>query len=223
MLSQSEQTRDLLRVLHNRCDDCRKCPHGSTRRQVVFSKGDPLSPLAFVGEAPGEDEDEQGEPFVGASGNLLDRQIAAMRKHAEEQGIAFPAAPYVCNVVKCRPPGNKLLKDGSDVAVCSDWLWQQLRLLPNLRVIVALGKVASIALLGATEGSIPSKSAMTMEWLRKHAHAEPLGALPAWLESYTKVRFWPTFHPSYLLRQPNRKDLRQQSWDDLKRAVEALR
>jgi DNA polymerase len=205
------------------CHDCRRCPHGATRKQVVFAKGDPLSTLAFVGEAPGEDEDEQGLPFVGDSGRLLDKMIDAMRGYAQADGIAFPDEPYVCNVLKCRPPGNKLLKDSSDVAACSDWLWQQLRLLSNLRVIVALGKTASIALLGATESSIPPKSSMTISWLRTHAAADPPGALPIKLAPYTTVRFWPTYHPSYLLRQPNRKELRIASWEDLKRAVEALR
>ena len=148
---------------------CRACAHGSTRKQVVFAKGDPLSSLCFVGEAPGAEEDETGLPFVGDAGKLLDKQIAAMREYAAGIGVDFPASPYVCNVLKCRPPGNKLLSDGSDIAACSAHLWTQLRLLPNLRVIVALGKVASLTLLGATEGSIPKRSAMTMEWLRKHA------------------------------------------------------
>lgn len=122
---------------------CRACAHGSTRKQVVFAKGDPLSSLCFVGEAPGAEEDETGLPFVGDAGKLLDKQIAAMREYAAGIGVDFPASPYVCNVLKCRPPGNKLLSDGSDIAACSAHLWTQLRLLPNLRVIVALGKDAA--------------------------------------------------------------------------------
>ena len=202
---------------------CRACAHGSTRKQVVFAKGDPLSSLCFVGEAPGAEEDETGLPFVGDAGKLLDKQIAAMREYAAGIGVDFPASPYVCNVLKCRPPGNKLLSDGSDIAACSAHLWTQLRLLPNLRVIVALGKVASITLLGATEDSIPKRSAMTMEWLRKHAAADPPGALPFKLEPYTHVRFWPTYHPAYLLRRRNDTALHAEAWADLKCAVEALR
>ena len=197
---------------------CRACAHGSTRKQVVFAKGDPLSSLCFVGEAPGAEEDETGLPFVGDAGKLLDKQIAAMREYAAGIGVDFPASPYVCNVLKCRPPGNKLLSDGSDIAACSAHLWTQLRLLPNLRVIVALGKVASITL-----ALDHARAAMTMEWLRKHAAADPPGALPFKLEPYTHVRFWPTYHPAYLLRRRNDTALHAEAWADLKRAVEALR
>lgn len=85
-----------LTVLSAKCSECHCCPHALTRKQVVFSKGDPLSTLAFVGEAPGADEDEQGIPFVGQAGRLLDKQIQAMRDYAAELSIAFPASPYVC-------------------------------------------------------------------------------------------------------------------------------
>ena len=210
-------------TLAQECAACRRCPHGETRTQTVFAKGDPLSTLCFVGEAPGEEEDAQGLPFVGDSGRFLDQQIAAMREYAARIGVEFPASPYVCNVLKCHPPGNKLLADGSDIAACSAHLWAQLRLLPNLRVIVALGKVASLTLLGATENSTPKRSEMTMAWLRQHAAADPPGALPIKLEPYTPVRFWPTYHPAYLLRRRNDKALHAEAWADLKRAVEGLR
>ncbi|MCH9834006.1 uracil-DNA glycosylase, partial [bacterium] len=178
--------------------------------------GNPNADLVFVGEAPGFYEDKQGKPFVGKAGQLLTDII--------EKGMKLRRDDvYICNVLKCRPPGNKLLSDGSDIAACSAHLWTQLRLLPNLRVIVALGKVASITLLGATEDSIPKRSAMTMEWLRKHAAADPPGALPFKLEPYTHVRFWPTYHPAYLLRRRNDTALHAEAWADLKRAVEALR
>jgi uracil-DNA glycosylase family 4 len=212
-----------LHVLQDEVQACRRCAHGSTRIQIVFAKGDPLSPLCFVGEAPGEEEDAQGIPFVGDSGRFLDRQIAAMREYAASIGVEFPASPYICNVLKCRPPGNKLLADGSDIAACSAHLWAQLRLLPNLRVIVAVGKTAALTLLGATENSVPKRSEMTMSWLRKHAAADPPGALPFKLEPYTTVRFWPTYHPAYLLRRRNDKALHAETWADLRLAVEGLR
>ena len=212
-----------LEQLAAQCAACRACPHGATRTQTVFAKGDPLSAMCFVGEAPGEEEDAQGLPFVGDSGRFLDRQIAAMREYAAGIDVEFPASPYICNVLKCRPPGNKLLADGADIAACSAHLWAQLRLLPNLRVIVALGKVASLTLLGATENSTPKRSEMTMAWLRQHAAADPPGALPIKLEPYTPVRFWPTYHPAYLLRRRNDKALHAETWADLKRAVEGLR
>ena len=108
-----------LEQLAEQCAACRGCPHGETRTQTVFAKGDPLSALCFVGEAPGEEEDAQGLPFVGDSGRFLDRQIAAMREYAAGIDVEFPASPYICNVLKCRPPGNKLLADGADIAACS--------------------------------------------------------------------------------------------------------
>jgi len=209
-----------LRALQDEVQACRRCAHGSTRTQIVFAKGDPLSPLCFVGEAPGEEEDAQGK--------LLDKQVAAMREYAAAQGIAFPADPYVC---KCRPPGNKLLHNGSDIETCRSHLWRQLRELPNLRVLVALGKTAAIALMGLSEESIPRASAVTMAWLREHAHADPVGALPlsgrgqptSWPLLERGVRVYPTYHPAYLLRQPNNAELHRAVWADLKLAVEALR
>lgn len=203
---------------------CRKCPHGSTRKQVVFAKGDPLSTVAFVGEAPGADEDEQGLPFVGAAGQYLDGMITAMREHASAEGIAFPDDLYFCNVLKCRPPGNKLLADHSDVDACASWLWKQLALLPNLRVVVCVGKTACVAFIGAKDGSIPPRKDMTMSWLRMHAHVETVGMQPANYDLISRgVRGYPVYHSSYLLRQPNNAALRLEAWEDLKLALEALR
>lgn len=194
--------------LSDKVQACRRCAHGSTRTQIVFAKGDPLSLLCFVGEAPGEEEDAQGLPFVGDSGKLLDKQIAAMREYAAAQGIAFPANPYVCNVLKCRPPGNKLLRDGSDITACSEHLWTQLRALPNLRVIVALGKTAAQTTI-CTKAAIGALRGTSYEQ-RSDRDAHRLFVVP-------------TYHPAYLLRQPNNKELSREVWADLKRAVEALR
>lgn len=202
-----------LALLKGTCAECTRCPHYQSRKQVVFSRGDERSTLAFVGEAPGADEDAQGRPFVGDSGTLLDKMIAKMRVYAAEIGVAFPEQPYICNVLKCRPPGNKLLNDGSDIAACSQWLWQQLRLLPNVRVIVALGRVAAQTLL--EEDTAIGK-------LRGTGGHAPTGQHGQ--QEYNRgVLIFPTWHPSYLLRQPNNKQPRQESWSDLQRAVEALR
>ena len=193
---------------------CRACAHGSTRKQVVFAKGDPLSSLCFVGEAPGAEEDEQGIPFVGDAGKLLDKQIAAMREYAAGIGVDFPASPYVYNVLKCRPPNNKLLSDGSDIAACSAHLWAQLRLLPNLKVIVALGRVAAQTLLASDE---------TISRLRLRAYEEhPPGIWPAKEEFVDKACVFPTYHPAYLLRRRNDTALHAEAWADLKRAVDTL-
>ena len=214
-----------LAQLAAQCAACRACPHGATRTQTVFAKGDPLSTLCFVGEAPGEEEDAQGQPFVGDSGRFLDRQIAAMREYATSIGVEFPASPYVCNVLKCRPPGNKLLKDGSDIAACSPHLWTQLRSLPNLRVIVAVGRVPAQTLLSSEETISKLRGKVYHSW-----DADAGETLPARRNLIQLApegsRFpvcVPTYHPAYLLRRRNDKALHAEAWADLKRAVEGLR
>jgi len=200
-----------LALLKGTCAECTRCPHFQSRKQVVFSRGDERSTLVFVGEAPGADEDAHGKPFVGDSGALLDKMIAKMRAYAAEIGVAFPEQPYICNVLKCRPPGNKLLNDGSDIEACSQWLWQQLRLLPNIRVIVALGRVAAQTLL-EEDTAISRLRGKSRETTLTLSDGTPKDLIIV-----------PTWHPSYLLRQPNNKQPRQESWSDLQRAVEALR
>ena len=206
-----------LLALEGTCTECTRCPHYQSRKQVVFSRGDERSTLAFVGEAPGADEDAQGKPFVGDSGALLDKMIAKMRAYAAEIGVAFPEQPYICNVLKCRPPGNKLLNDGSDIASCSQWLWQQLRLLPNVRVIVALGRIAAQTLLATKEpiGQLRAEAKAFHTWDIQYQELATVND--------GTVKLIATWHPSYLLRQPNNKQPRQESWSDLQRAVEALR
>jgi len=207
-----------LLALIGTCAECTRCPHYQSRKQVVFSRGDERSTLAFVGEAPGADEDAQGKPFSSgwisgdpSSSVLLDKMIAKMRAYAAEIGVAFPEQPYICNVLKCRPPGNKLLNDGSDIEACSQWLWQQLRLLPNVRVIVALGRVAAQTLL-EEDTAISRLRGKSRETTLTLSDGTPKDLIIV-----------PTWHPSYLLRQPNNKQPRQESWSDLQRAVEALR
>lgn len=206
-----------LHVLVNTVHVCRACPHGSTRKQVVFAKGDPLSTLCFVGEAPGAEEDETGLPFVGDAGKLLDKQIAAMREYAASIGVAFPASPYVCNVLKCRPPGNKLLSDGSDIAACSAHLWAQLRLLPNLRVIVALGRVAAQTLLARDETIGRMRGRVFNYWDSDGSSLIKLAP-----EGSRFPVCVPTYHPAYLLRRRNDTALHAEAWADLKRAVDTL-
>lgn len=210
-----------LQSLYMQCAACRRCPHGSTRNNLVFSKGDPLSTLAFVGEAPGSEENEQGLPFIGRAGQLLDKQIKAMRDYAAQLGVEFPESPYVCNVVKCQPPGNKLLKDGSDVQQCSEWLWQQLCLLPNLKVIVALGKVAAQTIVKSklSLGSLRDASNLAVAQM-----GIGLAGLMLDLERLDRpeIKVIPTYHPAYLLRNTLNSQLQLDTWSDLKKAVETL-
>jgi DNA polymerase len=165
------------------CAACRLAP---TRHSVVVGEGSPKARLVFVGEGPGEQEDLQGRPFVGKAGQLLTKMIEAMGLKREDV--------YICNVVKCRPPGNRN-PEPDEVAACSPYLHRQLAALQP-EVIVALGKFAAQTLL-KTDGGIMR---IRGQW------AEYAGA-------NGPVTVMPTFHPSYLLRNP---DAKREVWEDLK-------
>jgi DNA polymerase len=117
--------------------DCQRCKLAPTRKQIVFGTGNPDADLVFVGEAPGADEDRQGEPFVGAAGQLLTRMIEAMGFSRQDV--------YICNVIKCRPPQNRN-PEPDEVAACEPFLRKQLAAL-RPRMIVTLGKFAAHCLL----------------------------------------------------------------------------
>jgi DNA polymerase len=125
-----------LQAVRDELGDCQRCKLAGGRKQIVFGVGNPAAPLVFVGEAPGADEDEQGEPFVGAAGQLLNRMIAAMGFSRSDV--------YICNVIKCRPPYNRN-PEPDEVAACEPFLKKQLAAL-RPRMLVALGKFAAQAL-----------------------------------------------------------------------------
>lgn len=160
---------------------CARCNLSKTRNQTVFGEGDPGARLVFVGEGPGHDEDRQGKPFVGAAGQLLTKIIQAMGLAREDV--------YICNIIKCRPPGNRNPAP-EEVAACMPYLEQQLRLIqPDY--ICALGAVAARTLL-KTETSISR--------LRGRLH------------SFGNISLMPTYHPAYLLRNPDKK---REVWEDI--------
>jgi DNA polymerase len=154
---------------------CTRCALHVERKQAVFARGNGSSGLCFVGEGPGADEDQQGFPFVGAAGQLLDRMIAAM-------GIARDDV-YVCNIVKCRPPKNRA-PEPEEVSACMPYLTEQLSLIEP-QVIVALGKTAVQGLFGTAESITRSRG--------------------RWRLYQGRVAVMPTFHPAYLLRNPAAK------------------
>ncbi|MEZ5416519.1 MAG: uracil-DNA glycosylase [Vicinamibacterales bacterium] len=122
--------------------DCTRCKlHTLGRRQVVFGVGNPQARLMFVGEAPGEDEDRQGEPFVGRAGQLLTKIIEAIGMTRDQV--------YIANVIKCRPPGNRN-PEPDEVETCEPFLFQQIAIVQP-RIVVALGKFAAQSLLRTTE------------------------------------------------------------------------
>jgi len=132
-----------LDALRREAAGCTRCRLAEGRTQVVFGTGNPLAGLMFVGEGPGEQEDRQGLPFVGRSGQLLDRLLA------EELGIDRTGC-YIANVVKCRPPGNRDPQP-DEIEACRPWLDRQLALV-SPRVVVTLGNFATKLLLGTSEG-----------------------------------------------------------------------
>jgi len=149
---------------------CRACGLCAQRKQAVFGVGAEAAPWLFVGEGPGADEDELGDPFVGQAGKLLDAMLAAI-------GLARGREVYIANVVKCRPPGNRTPAP-EEAQACAPFLDRQIELL-GPRLIVALGKTAATRLLG-TEASLAS--------LRGRAHR------------YRGTPVVVTYHPAYLLR-----------------------
>jgi uracil-DNA glycosylase family 4 len=130
-----------LSLLQKQAKECRKCGLADTRRHVVFGEGDGKARLVFVGEAPGEEEDLQGRPFVGRAGKLLDQLIERIGLRRDEV--------YICNVLKCRPPHNRD-PEPTEAAACKDYLLGQLEVI-NPRIICTLGRHAYNALLDADE------------------------------------------------------------------------
>ena len=171
-----------LAALAEQVAKCRACTLYRTRTHPVFSDGTPAAQLVFVGEAPGRDEDLQGKPFVGAAGQLLTKMIVAMGLRREDV--------YICNVLKDRPPNNRV-PEPEEVDACRPFLEQQIDIIAP-KVICTLGAVATKALLGPH---------VAITKVRGQVH------------EYRGVRLVPTFHPAYLLRNPPAK---KYAWVDLK-------
>jgi DNA polymerase len=161
---------------------CTACPLAATRKCTVFGVGDRRASWLFVGEGPGAEEDERGEPFVGQAGRLLDNMLAAL-------GMRRGDDVYVANIVKCRPPANRV-PAATEVAACEPYLHRQIALL-RPRVIVALGKTAAVTLLGQ-EQSIASMRGKVFR--------------------YRDTPLMVTYHPAYLLRTLPDKI---KAWEDL--------
>jgi uracil-DNA glycosylase family 4 len=169
--------------------ECQRCKLCSGRKNIVFGVGNPRARLVFVGEGPGAEEDSQGIPFVGAAGQLLTKMIQAMGLTRDEV--------YICNVVKCRPPGNRN-PEPDEISACQPFLEGQLRAIAP-EVIVTLGKFAAQTLL-RTDTAI---TRLRGQW-----------------REYLGVPLMPTFHPAYLLRNPAEK---KAAWADLKAVIARLK
>ena len=167
---------------------CKRCPLAATRTNVVYGEGDPHAKLMFIGEGPGADEDRLGRPFVGRAGQLLDKMIAAMKFRREEV--------YIANVVKCRPPGNRV-PTPEEAARCIGFLERQIKFI-RPEVIVLLGATAATFLLNRREGITKLRG--------------------IWQE-YDGIPVMPTFHPAFLLRQESAK---REAWHDLQQVMAKL-
>ncbi len=180
----------LLDAIRAEIGDCRRCALCERRRSIVFGEGNPDARVVFVGEGPGEEEDKSGRPFVGRAGELLTKMIEAVGWRREDV--------YICNIVKCRPPGNRDPQP-IEVATCEPYLHQQLHALAPA-AIVTLGRPAISALIG-----------------RPVAITKLRGS---WLE-WQGMPVMPTYHPAYLLRNYTR-ETRQAVWDDLRAVRERV-
>ena len=178
--------------------DCRACGLCETRRQTVFGTGHPQAHCMVVGEAPGEQEDAQGEPFVGAAGQLLDRMLAALGLgRGDGTAAGSPSQQvFIANTLKCRPPRNRN-PSPEELAACRPFLQRQVALVQP-RVILAMGRFAVQSLLDSDA---------------------PIGRLRGTVHRWHGVPLVVTYHPAYLLRQPADK---AKAWDDLCLAAELL-
>jgi uracil-DNA glycosylase family 4 len=179
---------DTLPIIRTDLGECTRCKLHTTRNKIVFGDGSSKAELVFIGEGPGADEDAQGLPFVGRAGKLLTQMIEAMGLQRQQV--------YICNVVKCRPPGNRQ-PEKDEVDACSPFLFRQLDALKP-KVIVCLGATAAQTLLQTNRGI-------------SHFRGE-------WLE-YRGYKMIATYHPAYLLRNPAAKG---DVWKDLQKVMAEL-
>jgi DNA polymerase len=173
-----------LRRMEASLQGCTRCQLAGGRHTIVFGSGDPGARLVLIGEGPGEEEDRQGKPFVGRAGQLLTKML-------ESVGFARDEV-YICNIVKCRPPGNRN-PEPEEIAACAPFLAGQLAAI-RPGVICALGTFAAQTLLRTRE---------------------PISRLRGQLHAYGEAVLIPTFHPAFLLRNPG-PDYRRQAYDDMK-------
>ena len=182
----------LLQILED-LGDCRRCRLHEGRTKLVFGVGNEKSPLVFVGEGPGADEDAQGIPFVGRAGQLLTQMIEGTAK--KEGNDILRKDIYICNVVKCRPPENRT-PEADEMETCGQFLYRQL-LAIRPKAVCALGGTAARALTGRKDGV----TKMRGHWFQ-------------WRDIPVMV----TYHPSFLLRAYN-QNAKREAWEDLKKVL----
>ncbi|MFQ5494767.1 MAG: uracil-DNA glycosylase, partial [Phycisphaerae bacterium] len=193
----AEKTERLRVVDESQVRSCTRCGLAETRTQTVFGQGSAAARLVFVGEAPGFEEDKQGLAFVGRAGQLLTKMIVAMGLSRDDV--------FICNVLKCRPPGNRdPLAD--EILACSPNLRRQIEIIEP-EVLVALGAPAAKTLLN---------TAQSIGKLRGRFHDYFVSGVTG---EGSAIPLMPTYHPAYLLRSPGEK---AKTWDDLQMVMQRL-
>jgi uracil-DNA glycosylase family 4 len=180
---------ETLEAIRSDLGDCTRCKLAPLRKNIVFGSGNARAELMFVGEAPGADEDEQGLPFVGRAGQLLTKIIEAIGMRREDV--------YICNILKCRPPGNRN-PELDEIASCQPFLFRQIQSV-RPKVICALGTFGAQTLLQTRE---------------------PISKLRGTFIEFRGAKLMATFHPAYLLRNPNEK---RKVWEDMQKIRDYLR
>ncbi|NEO80882.1 uracil-DNA glycosylase [Moorena sp. SIO4G3] len=168
-------TYDTMESLTEHCQSCQRCELGATRTQAVIGRGNPKALIMIIGEGPGKQEDETGKPFVGRAGKLLEKILASVNIDSEQD-------VYICNMVKCRPPGNRT-PTPNEIEACKPYLLEQIRLV-DPQIILFTGATAVKGLTGNKQG-ITKIRGTWMEW-EGHKWCMPI------------------LHPAYLLRNPKR-------------------
>jgi uracil-DNA glycosylase len=168
--------------------ECKRCKLSRTRKNIVFGAGDPDARLVFVGESPGYEEDKSGKPFVGPAGQLLTKIIRSINLSREQV--------YICNIIKCRPPGNRN-PETDEIETCFPFLKRQL----------AVIKPDFICTLGTFAGQTLLDTDVQISKLRGRFHR------------FGDIKLMPTYHPAYLLRNPEKK---RDVWEDMKQLMKAM-
>jgi len=176
---------ETLEQIRSDLGDCQRCKLAGGRKKIVFGQGNPHAELVFVGEGPGADEDEQGLPFVGRAGQLLNRMIQFVGMKREEV--------YICNIVKCRPPGNRT-PEKDEIETCSPFLFRQLEAIKP-RLICCLGAPAMKTLLGIKEG---------------------ITRVRGQIFDYAGTKAFVAYHPAYILRNPREEKILREDFEKIR-------
>lgn len=184
--------RETLEQILEDLGDCHRCRLAEGRKTIVFGQGNPRAELVFVGEGPGADEDEQGLPFVGRAGQLLNRMIQFIGMKREDV--------YICNIVKCRPPGNRT-PERDEIETCSPFLFRQIEAIQP-RLVCCLGAPAMKTLLSIKEGITKVRGQFFV---------------------YGSAKVFVAYHPAYILRNPREEKILREDFEKIREFLKSPR